>query len=179
MNAPDTALSRLHRRRIDVPLALGLAALALGIGLTTPLLNVSKAFFVDTDYSVWSGVRGLWRDGEYFLALVVLFFSSVFPIGKLALVARIWFFRTAPEFRARWLHRLEELGRWSMLDVFAVAILIVATKLEPLATVEALPGVYWFAAAVLVSMVYTHVVRVLAQRSLTRAPEPSVGEALK
>ena len=159
----EAALWRVHRRRIDVPVALLFAAVALAIGLSTPLLNVSKAFFVDADYSVWSGVTGLWRDGEHFLSLVVLFFSCIFPIAKLLMLAQIWFFRTSPGLRARRLHRLEELGRWSMLDVFAVAILIVATKLEPLASVEALPGVYWFSAAVLVSMVYTHVVRGLAR----------------
>lgn len=107
---------------------------------------MEKAFFLENDYSIWSGVTGLWEDGELFLAAVVFFFSFVFPILKLLLLAWIWFGRMGLERRTRAVHALEELGRWSMLDVFAVAILIVATKLGPLAQVYPQPGVYWFAA---------------------------------
>ena len=148
-------------RRAEIPVVLVFASAALSIGISTPLITVEKAFFLENDYSIWSGVTGLWEDGELFLAALVFFFSFVFPILKLLLLAWIWFGRMGFERRTRAVQALEELGRWSMLDVFAVAILIVATKLGPLAQVYPQPGVYWFAAAVLASMVATRRVRAL------------------
>jgi paraquat-inducible protein A len=148
-----------------VPILFAIAAAGLAVGLSRPLIQVEKAIFLENEYSVWTGVVGLAEDGEWLLAGVVFFFSFVFPIVKLAMLVWIWF---APQARARrdlWLRRLEELGRWSMLDVFAVAILIVATKLGPLAQVNARPGVYWFCAAILASMLATIRVRQLAERA--------------
>jgi len=52
-----------------------------------------------------------------------------------------------------------------MLDVFAVAILIVAVKLGPLARVRAENGVYIFCLAILLSMVTTMYVGWLAQKA--------------
>jgi paraquat-inducible protein A len=141
------------------------AGLCLALGLKIPLIKVEKAIFLVNDYSVWSGITGLADDGEWLLAAVVFFFSFVFPIGKLLLLSWIWFAPMNPARRRDLLHWLEELGRWSMLDVFAVAILIVATKLGPLAQVSPLPGVTWFCAAILLSMVATIRVRLLAKKA--------------
>jgi paraquat-inducible protein A len=151
-------------RALELPALIALASVCLYFGIRTPLITVEKAFFLENDYSIWSGIVGLWKDGEWFLAALVFFFSFVFPILKLALLAWITFGRLGAPLRTRALHMLEELGRWSMLDVFAVAILIVATKLGPLAQVDPQPGVYWFAAAVLGSMVATRRVRQRAFR---------------
>ena len=60
------------------------------------------------------------------------------------------------------LHWLGILGKWSMLDVFVVAILIVLVKIGPLAKVEAQRGLYWFAGAILLSMITSMYVDSLA-----------------
>lgn len=161
----ELALWRRHKGRLDVPLAFAFASAALYLGLSRPLIVVEKAFFFTNEYSVWKGILSLWRDGELLLAAIVFFFSFVFPIAKLALLVAIWFVPLSPKRRDAWLHQLENLGRWSMLDVFAVAILIVATKLGPLAQVDAQPGVYWFCVAILLSMFATSQVRRLAKRA--------------
>jgi paraquat-inducible protein A len=156
------ALWRVHKSRIDVPLMLVFAAVSLYFGLSTPLIRVEKAIVLSNDYSVWSGVVGLWEERDWLLAGVVFFFSFVFPIAKLILLFGIWFTPVPQARRVSLLNGLETLGRWSMLDVFVVAILVVATKLEPLASIYPRPGVHWFLAAVLVSMVTTYRVRNLA-----------------
>ena len=46
-------------------------------------------------------------------------------------------------------------GKWSMLDVFVVAVLVVAVKLGTLASVEMRYGLYFFSAAVLLTMFVT------------------------
>ena len=58
-----------------------------------------------------------------------------------------------------------QLGKWSMLDVFVVAILIVLVKLGPLAKIQPQQGVYWFAAAILLSMITSMYIDSLARKS--------------
>ncbi len=60
-------------------------------------------------------------------------------------------------------HWLGLLGKWSMLDVFAVSILIVLVKLGPLARVTPEPGLYFFCSAILASMLVTMYVEHLAR----------------
>ncbi|MCY3001299.1 MAG: paraquat-inducible protein A [Planctomycetota bacterium] len=158
------ALVRLHKRRIDVPLALLVAIAALYFGLSLPVIKV-KGIFVATEYSVWGGVKGLWEDSEHLLAIIVFLFSFVTPIAKLALIARLWFAPMAAASRRRVLEWMEGVGRWSMLDVFAVAILIVVNKIGKTSPVTAMAGVYWFCGAILLSMALTWSVRRVALRS--------------
>ena len=153
-----------NKARVDVILLLAAASYTLYVGLSQALISVEKAVFLRTEYSVWGGVVGLWDDGDWFLAGVVFFFSFIFPIAKLAMLTWIWFVPAARARREAWLRWLEMLGKWSMLDVFVVAILIVATKLGPLALVKPKPGVYYFCAAILSSMIATLLVRRLVAR---------------
>src|SRR3546814_11544931 len=63
--------------------------------------------------------------------------TLVFPCVKLGLLAIIWTEREHNLTRVRRLHqRVEYLGKWSMLDVFVVAILIVAMKSAAVAEIH-------------------------------------------
>jgi paraquat-inducible protein A len=146
------ALRTLVRGEIWAPLFLVSALISLPIGLCLPLLEVEKMWFWQSSYSVLSGISGLWKDGQLLLALVLLCFSVLFPFVKLGALVALWFRRMDAAARERLLERLEWLGRWSMLDVFAVAILVVAAKLGILAECHPQQGVYVFGAAVLCSM---------------------------
>ena len=117
-----------------------------------PLMRIEKMLFWENSYSVVTGVFGLAEDKQYVLATVVFFWSVVFPIAKLALLYWIWFGRTDKDQRAFVVKWLDKLGKWSMLDVYIVAVLIVAVKLGPLAEVTVEPGLYVFGAAVLLTM---------------------------
>lgn len=159
------ALMDLHpwyHRALAPAAILGSAAL-LVTALSLPLMY-TKQMFWDSSYSVWAGVVELWKQNELALATVLFFFSIVFPIMKLLGLMVICFARLREERRARLLHWLTLLGKWSMLDVFVVAILIVLVKLGPLARIEPRAGVYVFAAAIVASMVTTMYVERLARR---------------
>ncbi|MEM7519179.1 MAG: paraquat-inducible protein A, partial [Planctomycetota bacterium] len=69
--------------------------------------------------------------------------------------------------RRRELERLELLGRWSMLDVFVITILVGAAQLGILSGFEARYGILIFGAAVLLSMAATFVATHRAARSET------------
>ena len=70
--------------------------------------------------------------------------------------------------RGQFLKWLGTLGKWSMLDVFVVAIIIVIVKLDPLAKTQAQIGVYIYAAAILCSLVSTMVIEAVAVPKLSR-----------
>jgi len=146
------SLRRAHPRDWITPSMLCAASVLLALGLYLPLLHLEKMLFWESSYSVVTGVFGLAQDHQYVLATVVFFWSVVFPIAKLALLFWIWFGRTDAGQRRTVLRWLDKLGKWSMLDVYIVAVLIVAVKLGPLAEVKVENGLYVFGAAVLLTM---------------------------
>ena len=154
-----------YPRRIEVPLLILVSFVLLLIALSQPLLTVEKMVLWKNEYSVIAGVRGLWEQGQYVLAIILFFFSIVFPVFKLAMLGLLWAARLAEQKRKTVLHWLGILGKWSMLDVFVVAILIVLVKLGPLARVQPQRGVYWFAAAIFLSMVTSMYVDSLARKT--------------
>jgi paraquat-inducible protein A len=160
------ALRERHpRHTLTVPAAIVGSVALLWTGLSLPLLHTQQMVFWKSTYSVWAGVLELWKQGEQLLAAMLFFFSIVFPAVKLLGLLLIWFVRLPAERRERLLHWLGFLGKWSMLDVFVVAILIVLVKLGPLARVEPRVGVYVFAAAIACSMLTTTYVDRLARRA--------------
>ncbi|MCG7946062.1 MAG: paraquat-inducible protein A, partial [Candidatus Thiodiazotropha taylori] len=64
----------------------------------------------------------------------------------------------------RWLKWMHDFGRWAMLDVMVVAVMIVTVKLGVVAEVEIHSGLYLFGAAVLLIMYITHQVVVYFER---------------
>jgi paraquat-inducible protein A len=150
------------------------ASLALAVGLFAPIITLEKFLLIENTFSVMSGVWQLLLNGQYFLFLLLGIFSVVLPILKLAVLFRLLSRRlrgTAPVRRyLRWMH---DYGKWSMLDVFVVAVLVVAVKLGVLVQVELRFGLYAFAAAVLLTMFITARVVGLTDRLLTDADATS------
>ena len=164
--SPRRALQeRYPKHTLWVWAALIISTSLLMIGLSLPLLYSQKVFWKST-YSVWTGTVSLWQQGEHGLAAIIFFFSMAFPIVKITALAIIWFVKLPEESRTRLLHWLGILGKWSMLDVFIVAIMIVLVKLGPFVKVEPRPGVYVFCAAIIASMLTTMYVDHLARRTL-------------
>lgn len=107
-------------------------------------------------FSVISGVYDLWTNGKYFLFVVIVLFSVVLPIFKIAFLA-LFIGRYLRGHRPgkKLLQLIHDYGRWAMLDVMVVAILIVTVKLGAIASVEVHPGLYIFGGAVLLIMFVT------------------------
>jgi paraquat-inducible protein A len=151
--------------RIEVPLLM-LASLGLLLmAYSLPLMSVEKLVYWKNEYSIIAGVRGLWDEGQFSLSIILFFFSIVFPLFKLAVLGVLWVVRLSAHKREFVLHWLGILGKWSMLDVFVVAILIVLVKLGPLVKVRPQRGVYWFAAGVVLSMITSMYVDRLARKA--------------
>ncbi len=168
-NAPGQKRSmwEFYPCRYDILFLLCASFSSLLAGLSLPLITVEKTVFWrhwQNDYSVFTGIVNLAKDGDILLAFVLFFFSMVFPFLKLFALVMIWLRKLTDQQRAVTLHWLEMLGKWSMLDVFAVAILIVAAKLRALTQVEPRIGVYFFGAAILLAMITTMIIDHLARK---------------
>jgi len=152
---PSSSLRELYPKKIGIPILIVLSAILLIGGLCFPLMNVEKMVFWKNDYSVLTGILGLFNVKEYFLSIILLFFCLIFPVVKIITLWILWVSEFDDATRNKVLEWLGLLGKWSMLDVFVVAILIVAVKLGPMASVTPRPGIYIFCLAIIMSIVTT------------------------
>ena len=146
------SVRQLYPWHVEIPFLIILSAVLLGFGLSLPLMNLEKLVLWKNEYSILTGIVGLFQDKQYFLSALLFFFSLLFPIIKLVMLWVIWQFKFREHVRSKMLEWLSILGKWSMLDVFVVAILIVAVKLGPLANVTPRIGVYIFSLAIIISI---------------------------
>ncbi len=136
--------------------SIWVAACLLLAGLVSPIITLTKFMLVENTFSVLSGVVELLMEGRIFLFLLIAGFSIVLPILKLWVLYRLVSKSSAVErSMQKLLHWMHLYGKWSMLDVFVVAILVVAVKLGAIADVEMRFGLYAFAASVLLTMLIT------------------------
>ncbi len=124
------------------------------IAMLLPVMEIERFGYV-SDASIWSGMVGLLSEGHWFVGLVVLLFSVVAPLGKLGLlfVLCVGRRRVPMRDRARAYRLIEFIGRWGMVDVLLVAVLVAVVKLGDLVTVTPGPGVLVFGAVVILSLI--------------------------
>ena len=126
---------------------------SLIIGLTAPLLTLEKLYFFENTVSLFSTITELFSQKEWFLFIVIALFSVCVPIVKISSLVLILNLEYKKDsFLDKALHVIEQIGKWSMLDVFVVALLLVSVKLGVLAKVDVHYGLYAFAASVLLTM---------------------------
>jgi len=122
-----------------------------------PVLNTTTLGSTEAD-TIIGGVNFLYTSGSWPLALVVLIASVMVPLGKLAglgylLIAVQRKSRASTRERTRLYRIVEFVGRWSMLDVFVSTFTVALVQLSPLMSVEPGPGVLFFAAVVILTMI--------------------------
>ncbi len=144
---------RFPRHTIVLSIVWVIAAVALVTGLALPAVRVTRFRLVDETLSVLSGVADLWRDGSWPLAIVIGLFSVAFPVAKLALAVWLWF---APYARRSALHALAVgAGKWSMLDVLVVAIVVASLQSGFLVRLRPEIGIYLFGTSTLLATFLT------------------------
>ncbi|MCX8572156.1 paraquat-inducible protein A [Aminobacter sp. MET-1] len=143
-----------------LPLILFAASICFSLGIVLPLIHVDRLYFFSDEPSLIGMIAALWSGGDWLLAAVVALFSVAFPSMKLGLLHNAAYGRSGAGipgwFRA--------LSNWSMLDVILVALVIFAAKTSGLATAFTKPGLWFFAASV--------VLTATASAMIKRAPRP-------
>ena len=143
-----------HHRRLILAVFVALGLLTLIPGITLPMMTVKKLVLVKNTFTVLSGIGALLADKTFGLGLLLLAFSVLFPLGKFALMAAyLYYYPPIPAALARWQTWLGKLAKFSMIDVFFVAQMLMILKLGWLVEVQIHSGIYWFSAAVLFSLV--------------------------
>lgn len=121
-----------------------------------PIMETRSLVESRTD-TIWSGARYLWDTGSWPLAMIVVIASIVVPLLKLAvltaLVVSVRLGRVQGKLRRARLYRLVEfIGRWSMLDIYVVAVLAGVMQLDVAGTVTPRAGALAFSGVVVLTL---------------------------
>jgi paraquat-inducible protein A len=124
---------------------------------TLPVLTTSTLHSSQSD-TVLAGILYLYTSGSWPLALIVLIASVMIPVGKLVSLGYLLISVQrgsvhASRERTRLFRLVEKIGRWSMLDIFVIAFVVALVQLPPLMTAQPGPGVPFFAAVVILTMI--------------------------
>ena len=122
-----------------------------------PMTTVMSLGQAQSD-TIMSGVIYFVQSGSWPIALVIFIASIFVPLVKLFILGYLLIsvqFRShyRPKDRTRLYLITEAVGRWSMLDIFVVTILVALVNLGALATIQAGPAALHFAAVVVITMV--------------------------
>ena len=152
-------MSFFSKKQIILMVLLIVAASLLIAGFMTPMMTITKLVFFSDSFSLLRGIYELFQSGHYFLFILVGGFSVVLPILKILLLFRVITYGAIESEKVNKLvHLMHEYGRWAMLDVMVVAILLVTVKLGAIASIEIHAGLYFFGLAVLLIMFITNMV---------------------
>ncbi len=150
------------------PLLVAVLLISFGLilaGLLTPALHVSSFGFVGGDISILNGIEAFYADGQVFLATLVLAVSVVFPVAKIILAIMLSLsFNAAGRRGHRLASLLAELARWSMADVFILAVAVMVIDGRLISSADLLPGAYFFAGGVILSALAITYLRVSLRR---------------
>jgi paraquat-inducible protein A len=153
----ESVLHRRKRNSLQRSFAYLLAAAILYVPANVlPILQTSSVGYEGND-TIFSGIMTLWSGGSWPLALLVLFASILVPTLKFAVLG---FLLLSTHRGWSWglhdrmvLYRLIEfIGRWSMLDIFVVALTVSLVQLRGIATIHAGAGALAFASVVILMM---------------------------
>lgn len=122
-----------------------------------PVMTTSTAAGAESD-TILQGVVLLWSPTGWPLSLIVLIASIMIPCGKI--VALVYLLvsiqrgsiKDNPQ-RIRLYRMVKFIGRWSMVDVFVDTFTASLVQLQPLMSVAPAPGVFFFAAVVVLTMI--------------------------
>jgi paraquat-inducible protein A len=121
-----------------------------------PVMYTSSLFGAQKD-TILSGVVYLWTSGSWPLALIVFIASIAVPMLKILAIA---YLTISTQLRSSWqpvqrtrIYRLVEfVGRWSMLDIYVITMLVALVQFQALATIQAGGAAIAFGAVVVLTM---------------------------
>ena len=159
--------SRHPMKNILIMFMLLLSTIMLLIGIFAPMMTLSKFVWIENSFSLFAGTMQLFTDRQYFLFIILLSFSILLPVATLILLFRFWPSDSSScDQLQHFMNWISHYGKWSMLDVFVVALLLVIVKLGALASVQVHYGIYMYASARLLIMVCTAIINSIAKKEI-------------
>ena len=138
------------------------ALIALVNGLVTPVLMVTvhknieylgDVVFSFESKAILGSIFKLYSEGNALIALILLVFSVLIPVFKVFSLLFLSLYENYP-FASRIVYFFRIIGKWSMLDIFVVALLIVylSSSSTDVSRAEAEIGIYFFLVYVVLSI---------------------------
>ncbi len=152
------------KRGLIIPLLL-LASLTLNIfALILPFIEINEALHSTVIYSLPHSVKLMWEHQLYAVSLLILGFSIIFPFVKLISLNLAWLVPWDAKRRTTFIHLIELLGKWSFMDIFVVILLLALTSNQAFIHSKIHIGVYFFIAAITLSMLLSQIIFSIARK---------------
>lgn len=125
-----------------------------------PVMRVVSFGREQTD-TIMGGIIYFMGSGSWPLALLIFFASIVVPLLKISILSSLLVSlhrhsRWSPETRTRLYRLTVTIGRWSMVDIFVVTLMVAIVSMGALATIEPGPAAMAFALVVISTMLASH-----------------------
>lgn len=137
------------------------------LGVTLPIATVEKFIFFDNQFSLVGSIIELAGEPSgqnVFLLLVIVLFTFIFPLAKLATM-----FLQIKHYGKNWQNKMtrlvETVGHFSMLDVFVIALMVLLLKLRVLVDVFLHAGFYWFCASIILSLLLSFTIKYFREKT--------------
>jgi paraquat-inducible protein A len=139
----------LGGRRFLLVIAVAGAILCLALGVSQPFVRPVGSMFPANEHSLMSAVSALVRSGQFPLGAVLLLFAIFLPVLKLLYLLLLAMLPLRDIDRlGRQLRALAWLGRWSLLDLVALALAIALIARQRAVEAAGAVGISAFATAV-------------------------------
>lgn len=135
-------------------------------------MTVKQWFVFENTFSLISGLTQFLDVKQYALFIIVTVFSLVLPLAKMLVLFLVTNLSLkANSAKDNIIHGLSLIGKWSMMDVFIVAILVVVGKFRGIAEVEIHVGLYAFATSVILIHIATCLIQTADKPSGAKATD--------
>jgi paraquat-inducible protein A len=153
--------ARIHERKphslaITTVLVLGAAVLYVPANFL-PVMT-TRTFLDDENDTIMSGVLVLLQSGSWPIAVLVFIASIVVPLLKIIAMTVLLYsaWRPSPRHRAQrsaLFRMVEFIGRWSMLDIYAISLLATLVQIQSFASIIVGWGAWAFGAVVVLTLI--------------------------
>ncbi|MFP3944730.1 MAG: paraquat-inducible protein A [Alphaproteobacteria bacterium] len=143
-------------------------------GIFMPALRVNSYWFWTQEHSIWSGTMTFFEQGRTALGAGLFAVSIAFPVIKIVLaLMTVAAFTPGHVLTNGLLGLLAILSRWSMTDVFVLAVAVLVLDGRLVTTADLREGAWYFASGVLLSTAIVYSMLMRAKRAVREAaPEP-------
>ena len=141
--------------KITQRLLLSLSFIFFSISIYLPIIKIKTVFIISKDISILQSVFILFDAGLYFLSILILIFSTIFPILKYIYLFNFVF--GINYFRKSKLMNI--ISNWSMTDVFVISLIISIYKVSLLSDIEVYNMFYLFILSILSQLVFFKMIK--------------------
>ncbi|MCF6288457.1 MAG: paraquat-inducible protein A [Proteobacteria bacterium] len=158
----------LGKQRVLLGGLIALSIIALIAGWFSPILAITayqdipilgNTIFQYESKSIITALAKIYQQQQYVIAIIILLFTVITPVIKTMLLLTM-IFQKKLHLSTYSIKILANVGKWSMLDVFVVAIVVTYFSMKSTGQTDAKLqiGVYYFSIYVILSMICTYIV---------------------